>query len=129
MTIWWQGTPQLSKTIPLSVEDLNQRNLISGKLLTLLPGQKFSMDIYWDCRSDGGIYLPARMNYTYLYQRLCSPNVACSDPVQFVIETSLKMFVHLDYVSAPDTTFTFVGRICYLCGIPPCPPPPGGCDN
>src|SRR5579862_831957 len=56
MMIWWQRLPQFYSTIPLNLKDLNERNLIQGNKLTLLPGQKFTMDIYWNLHADNGIY-------------------------------------------------------------------------
>ena len=128
LRIWWKRKPSRYRTLYLSEKNFSDRTLIHNKKLMLVPGQKFSIDVYWDLRSDGGLYLPEEMDFARLTQHACGYNVACSYPEDFVVETSLNVYDRLGYVSAPPREFVFVGRICPNCGFPPCPAPAGGCQ-
>lgn len=128
--IWWKRKPFRFKTIYLSARDLADPGLVVNKKMMLLPGQKFSMDLYWNCKSDDSLYLPYDMNYDYSERRLCDYNVLCSDLEDFVVEASLNVYDRLGYVAAPPMDFKFFGTMCYNCGIGPyCPAPPGGCGQ
>jgi len=128
MRIWWQRKPGRYRTIYLTEQNLVERNLVRNGKMLLIPGQQFTMDTYWNLKSDDSLYLPTEMNFARLTQRVCDYNIACSDPEVFVIEVSLNVFDRIGYVLAPPKEFTFIGRVCIDCGIGPvCPPPPGGC--
>ena len=128
LRIWWERFPDRQKTFTITSKDLDNQNLIQDGKMTMVPGQKFAMDFYWNCYSDAGQYLPGYMNYEYLESRICAFNVACSDPEYFMVEATLNVFDRLGYVTAKPYEMLFVGRVCVTCGYPPCPSPPGGCD-
>ncbi|MBI1807589.1 MAG: hypothetical protein HYR76_11115 [Ignavibacteria bacterium] len=127
VTIWWKRKPNRSRTVYITEKNFTDRNLIHNKKLLLVPGQKFSLDIYWDLRTDFGLYLPDEMDFSRLRQRSCASNVACATPEDFVVEVSLNIFNRLGYVLAPAREFKFIGRACVNCGYPPCTVPVGGC--
>ncbi len=124
--IWWKRRPVRFKTIVLSQSNLQNRDLIANGKIMLLPGQKISLDLYWNLRSDDGIYLPHEMNFAFLRRRICDFNVACADPEEFVLEASLKIYDRLGFIQAPPTSFMFTGRTCICGAFPPCSAG-GGC--
>lgn len=111
MKITWERQSFRSRTIHLSQADLTDASLVSNGKLLLIPGQSFSMEIFWNMRSDDGIYLPALMNFAFLTRRVCAPNIACADPETFIIETTLNVYDRLGVLHAPTSTFTFVARV------------------
>lgn len=125
MRIWWKRKPGRFRTIYLSEKNFTQRDLIHNGRMLLLPGQRITFEAYWNLKSDDSLYLPSEMDFSRLRQRSCYINVACSDPETFVVETALKIYDRLGYVTAPAAEFTFIGRVCIICGYgPSCPPPP-----
>lgn len=120
MRIWWKRKPLRFRTLNLNEKNLTNREIVHNKKMMLLPGQRFSMDVYWDVRNDDGIYLPSEMDFLFALKRFCWHNVYCSNPEDFVIEVSLQIFSSLGYVIAPPKEFTFIGRMCNNRGYPPC---------
>jgi hypothetical protein len=118
--VWWKRNPGRYRTLYLTVKNFTDRNLIHNGKLMLVPGQTFSMDVYWNVKTDDGLYLPTQMDFTDPNQKYCAANVVCAPPETFVIEVSLNVFDHLGYVSAPPLEFTFIARTCVLLGYPPC---------
>ena len=125
--IIWIRKPTRRRRLYISERDVVDRNLIRNGKMILVPGQQFSMEVYWDVRSDEGLSLLTEMNFARLTQRVCDFNVACADPEYFDINVTLNVFDRIGYVKAETREFRYVGRTCINCGIPPCPPPPGGC--
>jgi hypothetical protein len=111
MKITWAREPRRVKTIHLTQKDLTDQSLISNGKMLLLPGQVFSMEIYWNMRSDDEIYLPWLMNFAWLTRRVCAPNIACADPETFIIQTTLNVYDRIGPVHAADATFTFIAHI------------------
>ena len=108
--IYWKRQQFRSRTIQLTERDLSDPSMIvKGKML-LIPNQSFSMEVVWDMRTDDGIYLPYFMNFAWLIRRVCAPNIACADPEDFVVETSLLVYDRLGELKAPPAEFTFVAR-------------------
>lgn len=122
MTIWWKRKPTRSRTIVLTEKNLIDRTLIQNGKMMLVPGQQFTLEAYWDVRSDDGVFLVSEMNFARLRQRFCASNVACSDPEDFIIEVSLNVYDRLGYISAPPKDFFYVGRTCICIANPPCGP-------
>ena len=121
MRIWWERKPSLFRTLYLSEKNMTDRSLIVKRKMMLLPGQQFTMDVYWNMKSDDGIYLPAQMSYgQFLRQQICGSNLRCSNPETFMIEASLNVYDRLGYIVAPPKEFTFIGMVCDLDGVPPC---------
>ena len=124
--IWWKRRPVRFRTMTVTSSNLQDRDLIRNGKIMLLPGQKVSFDLFWNIRSDDGIYLPREMNFAYLRRRVCDFNVACADPEEFVVESSLKIYDRLGVIAAPTTSFIFTGRVCICSALPPCSTG-GGC--
>ena len=118
--IWWKRKPVRYRTIYLSEKNLSDHNLIHNGKIMLLPGQRFSLDAYWDARSDDGIFLPNEMDFTYLTKRYCEHNVACGSPEDFVVEVTLNIYDRLGYLVAPAKEFVYRPRSCVCIGFPPC---------
>lgn len=110
MRIYWKRQPFRSRTIELTGKDLSDPSMIVRGKMLLVPNQSFSMEIIWDMRTDDGLYLPYFMNFAWLTRRVCAPNIACADPEDFVIDTSLLVYDRLGELHAPPTEFTFVAR-------------------
>jgi hypothetical protein len=127
MRIWWKRKPQRFRTVYLTKSNLTNPSLIQNGKMMLLPGQGFSMNVFWNLKTDDSLYLPYEMNFAFYTQRHCGLNVSCADPEDFVVEVSLNVFDRLGYIIAPSIEYTFVARECNICGYPPCPPPAGGC--
>ena len=111
MKITWERQPARTRTIKLTQSDLTDPSLISGGKMLLLPGQVFSMEVFWNMRSDDGVYLPALMNFAWLTRRKCDPGIACADPETFIVETRLNVYNQIGMLVAPQVTFTFVARV------------------
>ena len=114
MKISWERQPYRYRTVTLTQSEMTDQSLVSNGKMLLVPGQAFTMEYFWNMRSDDGIYLPSLMNFTWLTRRVCAPNIACADPETFLIETSLKVYDRLGYVSAPRAKFTFIARVRIL---------------
>jgi hypothetical protein len=110
MRISWIRQPFRSKTILLTEKDLSDPSMIAKGKMLLVPTQSFSMEVIWDMRTDDGIYLPYFMNFAWLTRRICAPNIACADPEDFLVETTLRVYDRLGELQAPPEEFTFVGR-------------------
>jgi hypothetical protein len=125
--IWWKRKPARFRTIYLTDNNMTDRTLIHNGRMMLLPGQRFSMDVYWDIRSDNGKYLPLEMDFARARSRQCTYNVLCGSPEDFVIEVSLNVYNRLGYLIAPPKEFTFRPRVCNCANYPPCGPGGGEC--
>lgn len=111
MKIWWERQPHRFRHIPLTQADLVDPSLVNNGKMLLVPGQTFSMEVFWNMRSDDGVYLPALMNFAWLTRRICAPNIACADPETFVIETTLNVYDRIGVLQAPPARFTFTARV------------------
>jgi hypothetical protein len=107
MRIWWKRKPMRYRTIYLTEKNMTDRSLIRNNRMMLLPGQRFSLEAYWDIKSDDGMLLLSEMDF-------------CANPEDFVIEVSLNIFDRLGYISAPPIEFTYTGRACVCPAYPPC---------
>lgn len=128
MTVWWKRLPRYYRTIALTEHTMSDPEKIHGGRMTLLPGEKFSMDIYWNLKGDDSLYFPNRMDFSRVGQRICAPNVVCGTTETFVIESSVQIFTRLGVIAVPASEFQFVPRACPDLGYPPCSLPvgPGG---
>lgn len=118
--IWWKRKPTRYRTIYLTEKNLTDRSLIRNNRMMLLPGQRFSLETYWDLKSDNGMSLLSEMDFSYAMRRYCDFNVICANPEDFVIEVSLNVFDRLGYVSATPKEFKYIGRACVCAAYPPC---------
>ena len=124
--IWWKRKAQRYTTLYITKANLTNPSLIQNGKMLLVPGQKFTVNLYWDMKSQDSIYLPNEMDYTYAtLKRVCNYHVICSDPEIFVVEASLLDFDKIGYITAPPVEFTFIGTACRGCGGPYCTPPVG----
>lgn len=114
MKISWERQPFRYKTVTLTQRELTDQSLVLNGKMLLVPGQAFTMEYFWNMRSDDGIYLPSLMNFTWLTRRVCAPNVACADPETFLVESSLKVYDRLGNVQASPAKFVFVARVHIL---------------
>ncbi len=127
--IWWKRKAQRYTTLYINESNLTNPSLIQNGKMLLVPGQKFSINLYWDLKSHDSIYLPSEMDYTFAtLKRVCNYHVICSDPEVFVVEASLLVYNKIGYLAAQPVEFTFVGTACRGCGGPYCTPP-GGCGG
>ena len=120
MRIWWKRKPKRYRTLYLTEKNLTDRTLIRNGRMMLLPGQRFSLETYWDIKTDDGMWLVSEMDFSYAMRRYCDYNVICATPEDFVIEVSLKIFDRLGYVIAEPREFKYVGRACVCYSYPPC---------
>lgn len=128
--IWWQRKPTRYRTLYLTQAQFTNKSLLHDGKLLLVPGQQFTMEVFWNLKSDDSLYLPSEMNFAEARKRSCDYNIICADPEKFVIESSLNLFDRIGYIAALSREVTFIGRSCVNCGIGPvCPPPPGGCGG
>jgi|SRR6185503_3885999 len=111
MKIIWERQPFRVKTIHLTQGYLSDPSLVVNGKMLLLPGQAFSMELFWNMRSDEGVYLPWLMNFAWLTRRVCAPNIACADPETFIIETTLNVYDRVGVLRAPQARFTFVAHV------------------
>ncbi len=120
MRIWWKRIPVRYRTLYLTEKNFTDRSMIHNGKMLLVPGAQFSLDVYWNMKSDDGLYLPSQMDFSNLNYKTCSPNVSCANPEDFVIEVSLNVYKRLGFLQAPPFEFTFIGRVCKAGGYPPC---------
>ena len=124
MRIWWKRFPFQYRTLYLDEKNFSDRSLIHDGRLTLVPGQQFSMDVYWNCKTDDSTYLPPKMieqSLPPLYPKQCGDNVLCGEPEQFIVETTVTIYNRIGVLLAPPGEFTFTPKRCMGCGQPPCP--------
>ena len=115
--VYWERKPDRFRTLYLTKANFVDKSLLTSGKMLLQPGQKFTVETYWNMKSDDSLYLVNEMNFANLRTRVCAFNIACADPEAFVAEASLKVYAKIGYVSAPASEFTFTGRIYIL------PPP------
>ncbi len=125
MRIWWKRKPSRVRTLPISITNLTDRTIIRNGKLLLVPGQQFTLDFYWNLKSDYGLFLVEEMDWSNPTRKYCAPNVYCAPPEIFVVEVSLNIYDRLGAVSAPPREVTIIGRSCVCGGFPPCGV--GGC--
>lgn len=118
--IWWKRVPNRYRTLYLTEKNMMDRSQISNHKMMLLPGQRFSLETYWDVRTDNGIFLPSQMDFVFLNRRRCDYNVACGSPEDFVVETSIQIYSRLGYLVAPVKEFIYRPRMCVCYAFPPC---------
>ncbi len=115
--IWWKRLPNRYVTLDVGKENMTNPSLIQNGKLMLLPGQSFTLNLFWDLKSVDSVYLPYEMDYTFAtLRRVCNYNVICSDPEEFVVEASLNVYDKLGVIAAQPVEFTFVGTKCRNCG-------------
>ena len=112
MRIWWKRKPGRYRTIYLTAKDFKDKNLIHNGKLMLVPGQKFSLETYWNLRTDDSLYLASttEMDFSYARRRICGPNIICANPETFVVEAALNVFDRIGIVPAAPKEFIFVAR-------------------
>lgn len=120
MRIWWKRKPKRFRTLYLTEKNLSDRSLIRNGRMMLLPGQRFSLETYWDVKTDDGMWLVSEMDFSYTMRRYCDYNVICATPEDFVIEVTLKVYDRLGYITAPPKEFKYIGRACVCYSYPPC---------
>jgi hypothetical protein len=125
MRIWWKRKPSRYRTLSLTEKNFTDRTLIRNGKLLLAPGQQFSLDTYWDMKSDFGQFLPEEMDWSNPKLKYCAANVYCAPPEIFVVEVTLNIYDRLGAVIAPAREITIIGRACVCGGYPPCGV--GGC--
>ncbi|MGA2622432.1 MAG: hypothetical protein ABSF91_01130 [Bacteroidota bacterium] len=119
--IWWQDMPTRLRTLYLTVKNFSNRGLVQNGQLTLLPGEQFTMDVYWNLKDDDSIYIPS-VDLIYQPFHLCDVNVMCGDPVIFVVEASISIYDRLGFIASPPVEFPFVKRECVGTAEMPLPP-------
>ena len=107
----WKRKPTRHSTISLTSLNLTDESLIVNGKMTLLPGQQFALNVYWNLTSDDGIYLPFEMNFSNTATRLCGYNTICSDPEDFEFDASLLVFDRIGTIKAPPKDFQVVGKL------------------
>jgi hypothetical protein len=125
MRIWWKRKPSRFRTLPITDKNFSDRSLIHNGKLLLVPGQTFSLDCYWDMRTDYGMFVPEEMDWTNPNQKYCAANVYCAPAEIFVVEVTLNVYDRLGSVTAPSHEITIIARSCVCNGFPPCGV--GGC--
>ncbi|MFI5250932.1 MAG: hypothetical protein ACHQQQ_00750 [Bacteroidota bacterium] len=129
LRIWMEQNPTLYRTYTLTYANLKEKYLVHDGKMTLLPGQKFTMDFVWNLRTDDGIFVGDKMNMVRGTLRNCGPNIICTDPYNFIVESSLNVYDRLGVLTADPISFQLIVKICNICGLPPCPSPSGDpCD-
>lgn len=120
LRIWWNRKPTRFRTMYLTEKNLCDRSIISNGRMTMFPGQRFAMDVYWNMKSDDSVYLPREMTYVSGDLQTCGANLLCSNPEEFTIEATLNVFDRIGPVPAPPKDFIFIGKYCFERGPPPC---------
>ena len=120
MRIWWKRFPFKYRTLYITEKNFSDRSLIHNGKLTLLPGQQFSLDVYWNCKTDDSVYLPPEMIGQSLYQAECIPKISCGEPEQLIVETSLNVYDRIGVLIVPPGEFTFIPKRCRGCAPPLC---------
>ncbi len=120
MRIWWKRKPSRYSTIPLGEVNFTDRSLIHEGKLLLVPGQQFTLDAYWNLKTDYGLFMVEEMDWSDPTRKYCQANVYCAPPEIFVVEISLTLYDRLGPVAAAPKEITIVGRACALLGYPPC---------
>lgn len=125
--VWWKRKPSRSRTIYITQKYFSNRSLIQNGQLTMLPGQQFTMDVYWNLKGDDSVSFLEDMMYQPLHR--CEPNnyaLFCADPEIFSVQPSISIFDRLGFIPSSSVDFPFVMEQCENCGVPPCPCGSGG---
>jgi len=118
LRIWWKRIPQRYRTIYLTEQNFVNKELIHNGKMLLVPGQQFTMEVFWNLKTDDSLYLatPQQMSFSPAYKHGCDVGILCSDPELFEIESSINIYDRIGYVAAPPQDFIFIGRYCSLMG-------------
>ena len=129
--VWWERKANFFGTLYLTSANFVDKELIHDGKMLLSPGQQFTVETFWDMKSDDSVYLPGRMDFSFFSKRpYCDVNIKCANPELFMAEATLNVYDKIGYISAAPKEFTFIAKVCNLCGVgPACPPPPGGCGS
>ncbi len=105
-TIWWQNRPQVRATLAIGNQHFVPPSRFQGNVLTLDPGGRCALKIYWYLTLDDGRNLLDLLDYS---DGVAREGLINSKPETFVMEAEIKLFSQIGYLRSQPIVFSFIG--------------------
>jgi hypothetical protein len=106
ITIWWVNHPEIRATVEIGNQHLVPPSKISGNTLTIDPGGRCALKIYWYLQLEDGRSLIDLLDYS---GSVPSGGLIKSKTETFMMEGNIKLFDQLGYLYSPPMKFEFYG--------------------
>ncbi len=106
MEVWLEKNPSIRGFVNISNSDVSPTPNFSGTTLTLEPGGRFFLKLYWYLYLEDGRYLIDLLDYSEGVER---EGLINSKPETFVMEAQFKIFNQLGYLKTEKHTLLFTG--------------------
>lgn len=106
MEVWLERDPSIRGSVNISNMDVAPTPNFMGSTLTLDPGDRFYLKLYWYLYLVDGRYLLDLLDYTDGEER---EGLINSKPETFVMEAQFKIFDQLGYLKTEKHTLIFTG--------------------
>ncbi|NLP09026.1 hypothetical protein GX408_01380 [bacterium] len=104
--VWMKKTPSIRATVAISNHHLAPPSKISGNVLTIDPGGRCVLKVYWYLMLDDGRNLLDLLDYS---GSAASGGLIRSKPELFVMDAEIKLFNQLGYLQSERMVFEFTG--------------------
>jgi len=104
--VWLKRSPSIRATLAIGNQHLVAPSKISGNILTIDPGGRCDLKIYWYLKLDDGRSLLDLLDYSEGHVYEGSIN---AKPETFVMDAEIKLFNQLGYLQSERLVYTFVG--------------------
>lgn len=106
ITVWWKKRPEIRKVLDISNNHFVPPTRLTGSVLTLDPGERCALKIYWYLQLDDGSSLLDLLDYS---GAVPAGGLIQSKPESFAVEAEIKLFDQLGYLKSEQLTFSFTG--------------------
>ena len=95
--VWWSRKPDIESHVPISNAFFVGSTPIQGRTLTLAPGEKFFLELFWHCYSDDGNDIIDMLDFSDYTIR---GNIWYAKPEKFALEVEMTVFDQLGLISS-----------------------------
>ncbi|OPZ64611.1 MAG: hypothetical protein BWY83_03156 [bacterium ADurb.Bin478] len=104
--VWMKKTPSIRATIAIGNHHLAPPSKIVGDVLTIDPGGRCALKVYWYLLLDDGRNLLDLLDYS---GNAATGGLIRSKPELFVMDAEIKLFNQLGYLQSERLVFEFTG--------------------
>ncbi|HOT98358.1 MAG TPA: hypothetical protein PLN61_00365 [bacterium] len=105
-TVWWKNRPQIRTTLAINNQHFTPPSRLQGNTLTIDPGGRCALKIYWYLTLEDGRSLLDLLDYS---DSVPVEGLIKSRPETFVMEATIKLFDQTGYLRSEPFTFSFTG--------------------
>lgn len=106
VTVWWERKPEIRTELEVTNSHFVPPTRLTGSVLTLDPGERCALKVYWYLQLDDGSSLLDLLDYS---GAVPAGGLIQSKPERFVVEAEIKLFNQLGYLQSERLGFTFIG--------------------